>query len=418
MPIVVLVVLGVVGWLVLTAVVGLLIARIVAQRELQRPSVPPSAITARPAPPSAPVGTTPSPPGYDPTASPTPDPPPETGRVVLIDAGRHPRLAVDMLAALVSTPIVDVVMVITGGPATGPDHRVLGSVSASNDIAGATQTAGIPLMTIGEINAARVLAPVRATAPDLLVVAGRQQLAGDLLAVPRRGCVGLELCVPGATRSAAAASWTILRGDAHLDTTMQMLGPDPDDDDIVERVGVLIEPDDTCATLEDRCAAAGADLLRRQLPALLTGTAPRQPHRFSGGPVLPARTPEMGVTDWTRPAAALHDWVRALTWPCSGAYTTFGDRTVMLWNARLPTTPGPTGRPGEILSFDPDGVRIAAGAGSLVVTEMSDRGRPARPAVQWCRDNRLQPGTRFDQVSAAIAQWALGLAAHPDEGPR
>jgi methionyl-tRNA formyltransferase len=177
-------------------------------------------------------------------------------------------------------------------------------------------------------------------------------------------------------------NWAILRGEAVTGNTMMLLDAGTDTGDIVDQQTVPITPDDTCATVYAKVGEAGAEMLRRQLPALLAGTAPRRPQGSADGPPLPKRTPGMGITDWNRPARAVHDWIRALTWPYPGAFTFLGERKVMLW-AAIPDAAAPQGAaPGEVLGCDDGGVRVATADGTILLTSTSDVGGPGPPAAR------------------------------------
>jgi methionyl-tRNA formyltransferase len=145
------------------------------------------------------------------------------------------------------------------------------------------------------------------------------------------------------------------------------------------------------------------------LPALLSGIALPAMQPLEGAvPQLPARTPDMGVIDWTRPGRVVHDWVRALTLPCSGAFSKLGGNRVMIWATRLPSPREPVGPPGEVIGFDRGGMRIGVRGGSIVVSRMSYPDSPPAPAALWCRVNGIDVGARFELVSADRAAWARG----------
>ena len=160
-----------------------------------------------------------------------------------------------------------------------------------------------------------------------------------------------------------------------------------------------------------RCSGASS-------PALLAGTAPRPAAGFrADGPPLPKRTPGMGITDWNRPARAVHDWIRALTWPYPGAFTFRGDQKIMLWAA------APEGasrrrswRRARCSRCGEDGVRVATADGTILLTSASDPGGPARAeASAWAARSGLRPGVRFEPVPPETAAWALGLGPKPAE---
>jgi methionyl-tRNA formyltransferase len=328
--------------------------------------------------------------------------------VVLIGAVHE---ALPALEQLLTSPVADLVLVVTPAdpPAAGP--QVL---SGRVDLAGPARAAGVPVLAVRDVNAPEVVQQIAARRPDLLVVSGWTRLLGaPLLAVPRRGCIGFHASLLPRNRGRAPVNWAILRGERLTGNTMMFLDEHVDTGDIVDQVPVPIGPLDTCATVYEGIGRAGAEMLARHLPALLAGTAPRR-SQPAGAEVLPRRTPEMGVVDWTLPAPELHDWVRALTLPYPGAFTSVDGRRVMLWTVRVATAP--TGAaPGTVVALREPGVQVATGAGDLVVTWAGDPGAPARRARAWFLDAGLDVGTRFDALPPDVSRWTRGLGPRPAE---
>jgi methionyl-tRNA formyltransferase len=331
-------------------------------------------------------------------------------RIVFVGAVHEARPALD---ALLTCRAASVELVVT----TPPGSTLSGAV----DLATRARAAGIDVLASRDINSSDTIAAIRHHDPDLIVAVGWTRLIGSaLLAVPRRGCVGFHASLLPRYRGRAPVNWAILRGETVTGNTMMMLDPGVDTGDIVDQQTVPILADDTCATVYEKVAAAGAEMLLRHLPALLEGTAPRRRQPDDGGEVLPRRVPEMGVIDWTRSDAELHNWVRALTVPYPGAFTSVHGRRLMVWRTRPPDGSCAPAPPGTLLCVEPEGVRVATGRGALRVTELSDPGAAPRPAAAWCAANRVGEGTRFDPVPRAVADWALGRGPQPmiEEAPR
>jgi len=328
-----------------------------------------------------------------------------TGRVIFVGAVHE---AVPALNALLDSgaEIAEVV--------TLPPERSAGT-SGFVDLEPLAQAHDIPVRYCANINSAESVQRVRQLRPDLMVVTGwTRLLSAELLSVPLRGVIGFHASLLPRYRGRAPVNWAILRGEPVTGNTMMYLNAGTDTGDIIDQQTVQITPDDTCATVYARVGDAGAEMLRRHLPALLDGTAPRRPQDHGDGSLLPKRTPEMGITDWNRPARSVHDWIRALTSPYPGAFSFIAGRKLMLWASAVDgACPGHAA--GEVLGHDERGIRVATADGAITVTSVSDAGEAPEPAAAWAGRNGLRPGGRFEPVRSEIAAWVLGLGPKPAE---
>ena len=207
------------------------------------------------------------------------------------------------------------------------------STSGFVDLEPLARAHGIAVRRCADINSAESVRQVRELRPDLMVVTGwTRLLSAELLGVPARGVVGFHASLLPRYRGRAPVNWAILRGEA-------VTGKHDDVPGRRHRHRRHHRPADRAdqhpmtpaRPSTRRSARPGPTCSRHHLPALLDGTAPRRPQGPADGPPLPKRTPGMGITDWNRPARAVHDWIRALTWPYPGAFTFLAGRKVMLW---------------------------------------------------------------------------------------
>jgi methionyl-tRNA formyltransferase len=300
------------------------------------------------------------------------------------------------------------------------DDDLAARTSGFADLAAVADKHKIPVLRTGDASGAQALAWVRELAPDLAVCAGWTQLLDPaVLAIPAQGTVGFHASLLPRNRGHAPISWAILRGEAVTGCTMLMLAPELGTGDIVDQREIPIEPDDTCATVLDKVAEAAAGMLRQHLPALLRGSAPRRPqviHSFER--MLPSRTPGMGITSFDRTSTEVHNWIRALTHPCPGAFAYLRGERLMLWRAEeVPhrgITPIP---PGAVLGVDGDGVLVTTRTGAVRLLEVQAEDGPPEPAPTWFERKGLRPGCVFDTVDPATQAWAEGRGPRPGSPP-
>src|SRR5262249_17875302 len=149
--------------------------------------------------------------------------------------------------------------------------------------------------------------------------------------------------------------------------------------------------------LHDRLALMGAKLLANTIPAYAEGTI--QPRKQPSYGVTYARkmTKEDGHLNWTEPARALWNRVRAFTpWP--GAFTFLCGETksplVKIWEVE--TVPQVSGPPGEVLQADKNGIIVAAGFEALRLLEVQREGGKRMSVQQFIAGSNLRPGQRFE----------------------
>lgn len=333
------------------------------------------------------------------------------GRIVLIGAV-HESLAA--FHAVREHPSAELACVVTLTPELA--HRTSGSV----DLGGTAAAAGVDVMYVEDVNQPEVVVAIRDLSPDLIVVVGWTRLIGDeLLAVPKRGCVGFHASLLPKHRGRAPVNWAILMGESETGNTMMLLDRGVDTGLILDQRSTTIGPDDTCASVYERVAVLGADMLRDNLVAVLDGTAQPREQDHASADVLPKRTPEMGVTDWSRSAQQVHDWIRALTIPYPGAFSHLSGRRVMLWASKRPAVDRPVEpgvAPGTIVETGPEGFWVATGSGTLLVTRAGDPGAPSSPAGEWSNLYGVSAGHRFEQPSPELVAWSLGRGPRPAGG--
>lgn len=87
------------------------------------------------------------------------------------------------------------------------------------------------------------------------------------------------------------------------------------------------------------------------------------------------RTPGGGLIDWRRSAFDIYNMVQGLTHPYPGAFTYFRGKKFIVWQSRLYENTSRLTEPGRVVEgLQTDGIRVAAGAGSLVLSSVQLEG--------------------------------------------
>lgn len=238
---------------------------------------------------------------------------------------------------------------------------------------------GIPLYKVRNINEPESVNLLRSLDLDLAFVIGWSQiLRPEALRTARIGMIGAHASLLPRHRGRAPVNWAIIRGETETGNSLIWLDPEVDRGDIIDQARIPISPYDTCQTIYEHVAESNRVMILRALGQLSKGVRPGLPQPETTEPLLPGRTPKDGVVDWRRGAPEVYNFIRALTRPYPGAFSTLDEMRWVLWQAALLPGRKFTGAPGEIVgpmcsSLDGAcGQVVACGEGSLVLLEVED----------------------------------------------
>ena len=236
-----------------------------------------------------------------------------------------------------------------------------------------------------------------ALSPDLLVVAAYGQILSQaMLDLARLGGINVHASLLPKYRGAAPIQWAILDGQPETGVTIMKMAAGLDTGDILSQRVIPIFGGDTAATLHDRLAEVGAELLVPTVVDYAEGKiTPRQQIEAEASYARKI-TKEDGRLDWSQSAHTLWNRVRAFTpWP--GAFTKIpansGDRLLKILRASVEENR--QGNPGEILQSDKMGLVVACGQGALRIHELQLEGGRKMTAAELLSGHSLPVGLKL-----------------------
>jgi len=228
--------------------------------------------------------------------------------------------------------------------------------------------AGIPVRLDADLKSPRDLADLQALEPELLLsFYYRDLIPQPALETVRLGAFNMHGSLLPKFRGRAPVNWAVALGARETGATLHVMTQLADAGDIVDQEAVAIGPDDTAFEVQARVREAAVRVLSRQLDAMLAGTAPRKPQDHAAATKFGRRKPADGEIDWSRPAADIHNLVRAVSHPYPGAFTRLGADTLYIWRTKRDdrAAPEPRPKPGSIraegtlaVAFAGDGRRL------------------------------------------------------------
>jgi methionyl-tRNA formyltransferase len=232
---------------------------------------------------------------------------------------------------------------------------------------------------------------LEAAAPDVLVVAAYGLILPPwVLALPVRGCLNIHGSLLPRWRGAAPIQRAIEAGDPETGITIMQMDAGLDTGPMLLRRALAIEAAETTASLHDRLAPLGAELIVQALRHIDQLSPIVQP--AEGVTYAHKIEKAEGAIDWRLPAALLARRVRAFD-PFPGCSFGAGGDAVKLWRAR--DVPG-QGQPGEVLLAEGGRLLVACGEGVLEVLELQRTGGRRVPVRDFLQGFRLAVGTRLD----------------------
>lgn len=238
---------------------------------------------------------------------------------------------------------------------------------------------------------------IRALKPDIIItVAYGKIIPSALLTLPPLGCINVHPSLLPKYRGASPIQAAIADGQRETGVTIMFQSEALDAGDIILQRRVPIDPGDTAQTLDAKLAEVGAQALVDALPLIASGRAPRTPQDESAATYIGKLTKEAGQFDWSRPAAALGNFIRAMNpWP--SAHTRHRGKLLKIWQGIPLDHPAVgTARPGTIVEVrQGEGIVVVTGEGALLVTEVQPEGRTRMGADEYARGARIQVGEQL-----------------------
>ncbi|MCG2682673.1 MAG: methionyl-tRNA formyltransferase, partial [Planctomycetales bacterium] len=181
---------------------------------------------------------------------------------------------------------------------------------------------GVPIFDPEDVNAPEFQSRLADFGVDLTVVCDYGQiLAPATLAAARHGGVNLHASLLPKYRGAAPINWAIYNGETETGVTVIHITPNIDAGPCIAQSRTEIGPDETAPELEVRLAEIGARLVCESIDRLESGDSRPLPQDPAPATKAPRLKKTDGALDWTRPAAAIRNHVRAMEpWPKTYTY--------------------------------------------------------------------------------------------------
>ena len=297
-----------------------------------------------------------------------------------------PDFAVSALKALHESKLFDIRLVVSQ-----PDRpKGSGRKLEPTPVKAYAQSVGYPVEQPESVKSEAFIELAKTIAPDFfVVVAFGQILSQTLLDVPKIAPINIHGSLLPKYRGAAPIQRAIMEGEETTGVTTMVMDKGMDTGDMLIKAEISIEKDDTAATLHDKLASLGGELIVRTLPGLMDGSVTPEPQDNSRATHAAMLSKAEGEIDWSAPARLIHCRLRGMSpWP--GAYTFLDGKRLRIHKAETQEL-SHDAQPGTLMSCHNELV-VATGEGAIKILELQGDGGKRMPAEAFLRGNPMEPG--------------------------
>lgn len=256
---------------------------------------------------------------------------------------------------------------------------------------------GLPVLQPQRLRAPEAVEELAGLAPDLIVTAAYGQiLPKAVLDLPRYGCLNVHGSLLPKYRGGAPIQRSIINGERETGVTLMYMAEGLDTGDMIAKTVVPIEDEDTAGKIFEKLSAVGAELLIKQLPLILDGTAERVPQNDAESSYAPNLSRDDERIDWNATSRDIFNRVRGLV-PFSGGFTLWDGEVFKVWAVAKPKEGGSSGSgeaaPGTVLDLSAAGIEVKTGDGSVLLTRIQPAGKKAMDAAEFVRGGVMKKGT-------------------------
>jgi methionyl-tRNA formyltransferase len=305
-------------------------------------------------------------------------------------------------------------------------HQVVGLVTQPDryvgDKRGSTRQVGkgmkeiaverrIPVYQPESINTPEGVEQLTGWQPDLLVVAAYGQiLSKDVLATSKLGGINVHASLLPKYRGAAPIAWAIYHGETETGVTIIRMSTALDAGDMLVQDAIPIGSEETAGELEARLGPLGARLALDVINRYAAGPVAGRPQDKSQATKAPKLTKEHGLIDWSRPAQAVCNQIRAMQpWPTAYTFLHRPGQTPMRvivhrvkfsFAVRDKSVPSQESEAGLVIVVGSKHIIAMAGDGhGVILDEFQPAGKRRMSALEFLQGNAVPKESFFGSES-------------------
>lgn len=172
--------------------------------------------------------------------------------------------------------------------------------------------------------------------PDFLLIIGWYYMIPDaFMLLAKNGAAAIHGSLLPKYRGNAPLVWAIINGEKETGISFFYISKGVDEGDIIAQQKIIIEDNDTIKQVLEKTNVASINILKKYMPLISKGIAPRCPQPKGEYEVFAKRTPDDGLIDWSWDITKIKNFIRAQTKPYPGAFTIINGKKIIIWDADI-----------------------------------------------------------------------------------
>lgn len=226
--------------------------------------------------------------------------------------------------------------------------------------------------------------------PDVIIVVAYGKILPEyVLNFPKYGCINIHGSLLPKYRGAAPIQRAVIDGEEVSGVTSIYMEKGLDTGDMLIKRELPIGRETTAGEYHDALAILGGEVLLETLDALSKGSLTPQSQDDSLSTYASQLSKAEGEINWNNTSDEIYNKVRGLNpWPKAFSFIG-GKRFVVDFVYKSEQS----GKAGEVLSADKDGILVACGEGSVLIKEIKVEGKKKMSAEDYLRGHKIEKGT-------------------------
>ena len=210
--------------------------------------------------------------------------------------------------------------------------------------------------------------------PDIIITCAYGQIIPEvILNNPRLGCINVHASLLPKLRGGAPIHKAIIDGYDKTGITIMYMDKGMDTGDMISKVEVKIENNDTAESLYDKLKKVSVPLLLDTLPKIIDGTNSREKQNDEDATYAYNISREEEHIDFNKTSKEIYNQIRGLnSWP--GAYAVLDNNIIKIWASTI-TNNKYNMEPGKVVNIDKTGIEVVTKDSSILITELQLSGK-------------------------------------------